>query len=387
MRAAPNHTYTVFFSAGEASGDRLAAGLVRRIRSERPEWRICGIGGEAMRGAGFELLLDVTGASAIGISESLRVLPLALGALLRARRLVRRIRPDIFVAVDCQGLNMPLIRTARRAGARIVYFVPPQNFLWGDVRYGRRVVRRTDLLLNIYKKGHEFYTALGGRSIYYGHPLAESGGTQGGVATPAPIQEQARGFKTVVLAAGARKNEMRRFIPLLAAAASLIREECPAVHFITPAANAGHGEKLVKGFLRRGIVAEARAGEGIFTGADAAIIKSGTMSLEAALARCPYTVFYRVSGLTWLIMARLWGIKKNLRFISLPNILTQKELAREFMQREARPEPLAREALRFIMDREEAAKQAALLGEFAREIAESGAWSRASRALADFAEE
>jgi lipid-A-disaccharide synthase len=354
-------------SAGEASGDRLAAGLVREIRASRPEWRICGIGSRLMQKAGFELLLDITNTSAIGISESLRVLPSALLASLRTRRLIKRIRPDVFVAIDCQGINLSLAKAARKAGARVVYYIPPQNFLWNDTRHGKKTAARVDLFLNIYKSGHDFYKALGGRSVYCGHPLAE--------VENMPAHTRAAGSegKTVVLATGSRGNELRRFIPLLAACARIIREHCPDVRFITPVIGPQHEQKVIKGFARRGIEVTALPGEGIFTQADAAIIKSGTMSLEAALALCPYTVFYRVSALSWFIMARLWGLKKKMQYISLPNILRKGELAREFIQYEARPAAIAEDIIPLITDERQAAKRVVLLQGFRREMTRENA--------------
>ena len=361
-------------SAGEASGDRLAAGLVREIRIQNPEWRVCGIGSRFMREAGLELLLDVTHTSAIGISESLRVLPSALAAIRQAKRLLKRVRPDVFVAVDCQGMNLILAKTARKFGARIVYFIPPQNFLWNDIRHGRKTAARVDLFLNIYTSGHDFYKALGGKSVYCGHPLLDIASRE---AREVRTTEGARGGakrsgnrrKTVALIAGARKNELRRFIPLLAESAAHIRERCPHVRFITPVTGPEHEQELLEGFARRGIEVTALPGEGIFAQADAAVIKSGTMALEAAFALCPYAIFYRISALSWFIMARLWGLRKKIRYISLPNILSRKELAREFIQDEARPDSIAEEIIMFITDKKEAQKRAALLQSFCQEMA------------------
>jgi lipid-A-disaccharide synthase len=142
---------------------------------------------------------------------------------------------------------------------------------------------------------------------------------------------------------------------------------------------------MVKGFSRRGVAVEACTGEDVFARADAAVIKSGTMTLEAALALCPYTVFYRVSRVSFFIMARLWGAAKEIRFVSLPNILSGKELAREFIQREAKAEALAEEALRLIEDEAEAARQRAALSAFRQTMGAGNASARASEALCEFA--
>ncbi|MDR2734512.1 MAG: lipid-A-disaccharide synthase [Spirochaetota bacterium] len=379
--AIPHSDYTVFISAGEASGDRLAAGLVRTLRADNPAWRICGVGSHAMQNAGFELLLDITAVSTIGITESLRMLPFALAAIIRARRLLRRVRPDIFIAVDSQGLNLILARFARRAGARVIYFIPPQNFLWNDRRHGLKTAARTDLFLNIYRKGHEFYTSLGARSVYCGHPLANTAQTG---ARKCRNQD-----KKIVLAAGARKSEIRRFIPLLAGAAHIVRMQFPNTIFITPVIGRKHEERLTQDFRRHGIDIQAVNGEDIFADADAAIVKSGTMTLDAALACCPYTVFYKISALSWFIMAKLWGIQKKLHSISIPNILSGKELAREFLQSDARPAQLAEEILRFLYDKQKTARRIRALKAFRRSLlqerpAPGDCYTIASRAIAKF---
>jgi len=338
-----------------------------------------------MQRAGFELLLDITAASAIGITESLRTLPAALAAIVRARRLLRRIRPDIFIAVDCQGLNLILARYAHRAGARVVYFIPPQNFLWNDRRHGRKAAARADLFLNIYRQGHEFYTSLGARSVYCGHPLA--GGTTPGANTRRGSQKRGNQDTKIVLAAGARKGEMRRFIPLLAAAAHIIRARFPNVIFITPVTGKEHAERLTQGFRRRGIDVQAMSGEKAFAEADAAIVKSGTMTLEAAFACCPYTVFYKISAISWFIMAKLWGVQNELHSVSLPNILSGKELAREFLQKNAKPAHLAEEILQFLHDERKTAERVRLLQAFRRSMAQNDCYTIASRAITKFVSE
>ncbi len=370
---------TVFFSAGEASGDRLAAGLVRELARLRPDWRLTGIGSDAMQEAGLELLLDIRHTSAIGITESLARLPSALIALRRARRLIRQIRPDLFVAVDCQGINLILARTARAAGAIVVYYIPPQNFLWNDIRRGREIVRRTDLMINLFEEGHRFYQQLGARSVCTGHPLSSL------------IPRRDRQFPdplkpTILLAAGARKSEHRRFIPLLSAVARRIMDRYPQARFVSPAAGPAHAALLAKAFAREGIPVTTGPGVTLFASADAAVIKSGTMALEAAIAGCPYCVLYRISRLSWLIMARLWGLSKKLRYVSLPNILSQRELAREFLQQAATPQALAEEALALLDNSEYRSSRLGGLSAFRKSLTHDNPWREAAEAICDFTE-
>ncbi len=371
---------TVFFCAGEASGDRLAAGLVHALAAIHPDWHLTGIGSRRMQAAGMELLLDITHTSAVGISEALLKLVPALTAIRRAKRLLRRLRPEIFVAVDCQGINLILAKTARACGGSVIYYIPPQNYLWNDVRRGREIVRRSDLMINLFRAGHDFYSRLGARSVLSGHPLAGHADTRDKIAPDTAGPE-------ILLAAGVRSSERRRFIPLLAAAARRILEVHPAARFTTPAANPGHAAFLQAGFAREGIqIAPGESGP-LFRRADAAIVKSGTMALEAALAGCPYSVFYRISRFSWFIMARVWGVSKKLTHVSLPNILAGKELAREFLQGAATPRALADETLSLLDDPDYRKTRLDLIAGALPSPAGDSAWNIAARAVSRFVDE
>jgi len=198
-------------------------------------------------------------------------------------------------------------------------------------------------MINLFRAGHDFYSRLGARSVMTGHPLAGHRDARNNTKPDNTPPE-------ILLAAGVRSSERRRFIPLLAAAARLILEVHPDARFTTPAANPGHATLLQTGFAREGLHVTSGESGPLFRQADAAIVKSGTMALEAALAGCPYSVFYRISRFSWFIMARVWGVSKKLTHVSLPNILAGKELAREFLQGAATPGALARETLALLDD-------------------------------------
>ncbi|MDR1113546.1 MAG: lipid-A-disaccharide synthase, partial [Candidatus Margulisbacteria bacterium] len=212
----------IFISAIETSGDLHAARLIAAIQKQaREKIKFSGFGSEALRKAGVEILADLTSRSTVGLLEPLRHLPAYFRALGKLKKYLRRSRPDLFLCVDGQGFNLPAARYAKSLGIPVVYYISPQEWLWGTRAAGKKVTAVCDLIISIFPEEHTFYKKLGGHSVYNGHPLSEI------VARPVKTQHAAslqvafrrrhnldRKKPLVALFPGSRGQELTNLLPV-----------------------------------------------------------------------------------------------------------------------------------------------------------------------------
>lgn len=323
----------VFLATGEASGDMLAAALVRQIRDLVPDATFAGIGSERMEAAGVKLTARTTGWANMGPLEALRTIP---GLLIQwARHVISlRLQPwDLIVFVDFGAFNLRVASALRRVGYRrpLLYLLPPGA--WVDVPGQARTVARVSTALTAFAHQRDFYRSLGLPIAYFGHPLVS-------LIDPRPPRPPAPpGGGIVALLPGSRRGEIERHLPLLLDACRLLRSHRLNARFIVSAADAA-AEALV----RRTLEATPLEGTTIVRGArpaldeaDAAWIASGTAVLEAALLEVPCVALYVISEAQVPIAKRMW----RLPYATLPNILLGREVVPELLQHDATPERLA----------------------------------------------
>lgn len=376
----------IFFSAGEASGDKFAAGLVAELKRTSSEYQLVGIGSWAMAHAGMKLLLDISKTSSIGLVEVIRHIPYGLYIFQKAKRLFKAEAPDLFVPVDNQGINLVLARIARKQGIPVVYFIPPQNFLWDDVGRGRAIVERVDMILNIYRRGYNFYKKLGASCRFVGHPVVDIYRERTPESKFRRHNDLPAGRRFVGLIPGTREHELKQLLPLLRESARHLYQEDDSLFFLLPAANPGHRARLQQGlqgaeFPHRIIENDMH---NLAAVSDFVITKSGTAALDVAVAGTPYVVVYRLSPLSYFIFAKVWGVARRLTHVSLPNILTGEEVARELLQDEASVENVVAEARRALYNRSERAAFRKRLAGFREGLGQPGVFQRAARAIATF---
>lgn len=345
--------------AGEASGDILAAGLIREIRQHHPDACCYGIGGPLMLAEGFDSLFPMERLSVMGLVEVLGRLKelVSIRRQLRARFL--QDLPDIFIGIDAPDFNLGLERQLKMAGIPTAHYVSPQVWAWREGRL-KKIRRSVDHMLALLPFEASYYSDHQVAVTFVGHPLADK-------VAFAPDKRQARlalGVATegpvVAILPGSRKAEVNRLGELFLATARLLTRDVPGVRFILPCANdkrriqvEGHLEAYPDLDIK---LFDGRASE-VMAGADAILIASGTATLEAALHKRPLVVSYRMSPLTFAIVRRLVKVSH----VALPNLLAGRELVPELLQDEATPEKLCAAMKRALFDR---AYQAELVREF-----------------------
>lgn len=360
--------------AGEASGDALGARLAAALLRAEPDLHLYGVGGQAMRDAGVYTIVDTSALSVMGFAELGRDLGRVLRVLSRLRRELRDTKPDLFVPIDFPDFNLPLCRTARRLGVPVFYYVSPQVWAWRRRRV-RTIARTVRRMLVLFPFEAEFYRGVGVDAHFVGHPLADA-------VRPARGRDEVRaslgaapGRRVVALLPGSRRREVEAMLPpMVEAAVSLGPGVLPVV---AEAPSLPRG--CVEGVLARtpgGAAVARRRGEtwDLVAAADAALVTSGTATLETALLGCPMVVAYRMSAFSWALASRLVKVP----FIAMPNLLLGRASVPELVQHDATAVNMAVELSRLLNDADVAARMHADFEEVRAMLVQPGAADRAA---------
>ena len=336
-------TATIGIVAGEASGDRLGAGLMGALARRIDGVRFVGVGGAAMRSAGLEPLADMETLAVNGFTEPLiKLLGLARLLFSLRRRLLAE-RPAAFIGVDFNVFNLLLEGQLKRSGVPTVHYVSPSVYAWRRGRV-RRIGRSADLLLALFPFEPAYYQDTGLKVAFVGHPMADAIGLDDGgeasrraARSALAIGEEAR---VIALLPGSRSGEIKRHIDLFLDAAALLAERLGSTTFLIPCVRPDFVPRLERAAAARHEL-DLRICQGdarqALTACDGAIVKSGTGTLEAMLLRRPMVVAYRLGAASYAL-ARLL-VRTD--FVALPNLLAGRELVPERLQGQATAEKLA----------------------------------------------
>jgi lipid-A-disaccharide synthase len=322
---------TLFLSAGEESGDLHGAALARALRARFPGARLLGLGGGRMAAEGVELLAELDKLAVMGLVEVVRHLPFFLNLRRRVFSALASEGVDLVVPIDYPGFNLRLARHARTSGIPVLYYIAPQVWAWHRARV-RHLARDTDEVAVVLPFEEEFLRRGGVDARFVGHPLLDR---------PEPALSRAAWARSVgldparpvlALFPGSRAQEVRRHLELFSAAAERVAARRTEVQPVVG----------VPGGIDRAVYAGCRwplvdAASGLLGFADAAVAKSGTTTLEAALALTPLVVAYRMNALSWQVAKRLVKVPH----IALANLIAEERVAPEFVQAAATPGALA----------------------------------------------
>jgi len=329
----------VLISTGDVSGDLHVAGVIRAVRKRDPSIEFFGLGGARMKEAGFRPLWDSSGLSVVGLTEVAE----KFFSLARAYRLLRRSldteRPNLVMLVDFPDFNLFLAGAAKKRGIPVLYFISPQVWAWRGGRI-KKIARCVDRMAVILPFEVPFYEKAGVRVDYVGHPLLERmpSPDMGKFFSVTGLNEKKR---IITLLPGSRSKEVERSSPVLLDTAEILRKKMPDLQFVMPLApgfpsNEGKGEVRVI----HGMVAEALHASIL------AIVASGTITLEAALAGTPMVIIYKLSPISYWLARLLVSVKD----MGLVNLIAGRRIVPELVQSDVSPERIAEEAHRIISD-------------------------------------
>jgi lipid-A-disaccharide synthase len=343
--------------AGEASGDLLAALLLKGLRQRFTGLRAAGIGGPRMAEQGFEAWWPHDKLAVHGYAEALSHYREISGI---RRALARRLlveRPAAFIGVDAPDFNLGLEERLKSAGIKTVHFVCPSIWAWRGGR-AAKMAASADHVLCLFPFEPALLERHGVAATFVGHPLADTIP----LVPPRAASRAALGLgddqRVVALLPGSRRAEIRHIAPHFLGAAALLHRRRPALRFVLPMAPglAPLIEPLVAARAPGVPVqrVEGRSHEAL-AACDVTLIASGTATLEAALFKRPMVIAYAMHPLSWAIMKRM----RYQPWVGLPNILSREFVVPELLQNECRAEPLAAAVERWLDDEAGAAQLAA----------------------------
>ncbi len=334
----------ILLVAGDTSGDIHCALLARELRRRHPGWRLFAAGGEHLEAAGCEIIARTAGMGVIGFASAVALLPRALKVRRQVLGWLRRQQPEAAVLCDWGAFNARLLPTLRELSVASLYYFPPRSWQKSGER-GLAVASLASLIATPFEWSARRLNAAGGHATWVGHPLLE-------IVGAAPAREQTRGLLglsasqvLVALLPGSRDLELKLIGPAMQGAARIIKAQQPDVRFlaVVPRGSQRQARKYLPDV-------EVREGEAaaILKACDAALVKSGTATLEAAVAGAPQVVAYDVPP----IVRAQWRLlmSRQVRHVAMPNIILERALVPELLGDRCNPHELARELSLLLSD-------------------------------------
>lgn len=373
----------ILVCAGETSGDMYGAAILRELRAIAPRPLECyGIGGDAMQAEGVELFAHASVTGVMGFWEVLKRYRYFSRLLKTITGLLDTRRPDVLLTIDYPGFNLRIAEQAHRRGIRTVHYVCPQVWVWHRERIPK-IARIIDRLVTLFPFEPALFDGTGLNVTFEGHPLADQ--VAATLAETPPALPWGPG-RRIALFPGSRPAEVARLLPVEIEAARRLETAIGPCSFIIPAPTPTTRravEAILARLPRKPATLAVSDGQSrhILRQAEAAVVKSGTSTLEASLLLCPCTVVYQVSSATYAIARRL---VKGLKHVGLVNILAGREVCRELIQGAMTPEAIEAEMRRILDD---AAYRAAMLDGMREVNARVGLPGATARAAAVVLEE
>ncbi|OGV66506.1 MAG: lipid-A-disaccharide synthase [Lentisphaerae bacterium RIFOXYC12_FULL_60_16] len=373
----------ILIIAGEASGDLHAGNLVSALKTLRSDILFTGIGGANMRQAGVNTLHDISQMAVMGFVEVIRRYGFFRRVFNETVQLARDKRPDLVILVDYPGFNLRLAAVLHAMGIPVVYYICPQVWAWHQSRIPG-MARIIDRLITIFPFEAPHFAGTPLVVDYVGHPLVDI--TRDDFAQPSPDFPW-QGSPRLALLPGSRRQEIERILPSMTQAAMLLTASFPGLACIVAAPDetiAGHIRDLLKRtspLASRFAIVAGQTRQVVRT-ATAALVASGTATLETALMKCPMVITYRMAPLSFAFAKRV----VQLDHIGMVNIIANRRICPERIQSEATPTALASAVEPLLTDTPE--RRAMLEGfEHVRNLlGEGGASKRAATIILDLLE-
>jgi len=369
---------SVLLIAGEVSGDMHAAGLVRAVKTKNPDVQFFGIGGDELRAAGMEIVVDAREMAVMGLAEVIRHYGFFKKVFADMIELVRVRKPDAVVLVDYPGFNLRFAEKAHEMGVKVVYYVCPQVWAWHRSRI-RKMAQIVNRLSVIFPFEPAVFKDTALKVDFVGHPLVEVAEK----ALAEPLKNLPwRGEPRIAILPGSRNQEIDRILPPMISAAALLEKKLRGASFIIASPSEGiaarvrsilsvHPDKLMCCEI---VVGETRQ---VLRQARAAMVASGTATIETALMGCPMIVVYKTSPITYFFGRLLVKVPN----IGMVNVVAGRPLCPELIQHAATPEALASVMIPLIEDTPERGAMMVGLEEVRQLLGQGGAAERAGDIL------
>ena len=384
---ASNQPLTCYIIAGEVSGDRLGAGMMRELKAKHPGIRFAGVGGPQMEAEGLLSLFPYNDLALMGFAE---VLPKAMQLMSRIGRVVEHIefkRPDIIVTIDSPGFNFRVVKKAKKNGikAKFVHVVAPTVWAYKEKR-AKECAELFDHMLVLLPFEPPYFEKVGLPTTFIGHPSVAEGQHAGNGAAFRKRHHITDDQTIIALLPGSRKNEVTRHIGLMSQVMNEIAEK-PSDIVLVSSAPPHLRDMMAEFFMtsphRNVLLFTHEDKMDAFAAADVALVKSGTVSLEMAYANTPMVVMYKVNALTAMIVKKLIKVP----YVSLINILLKRQVIPEYLQENATVEKIASHVKQLLENPKEQQEQVAGFNEAVQMLRKASAkpTSEAAQIISDIA--
>ena len=335
----------ILISAGEASGDIHAAAVTAAIKKIDSSAEVFGMGGDALRNAGGEVLFDIKDHGVMGFVEVLKKLPDLFKLRDDFEKVMDERKPDCLITVDYPGFNMKLAKLAHDKGIPVVSYIAPSAWAWHKSR-AKKVAKIVDKVACIFPFEYDVYKEAGAPVEFVGHPLVDIVKPKMSQAEAMAFAGKEEGKKLILLMPGSRLMEIEKMLPTLLEAAKLIKKQLPEVSFVMPRAGTIPISLLEEKIKASGLEVKITEGNNydLFSVADLALATSGTVTLEAALCGLGSVIVYKTNTVTYFIAK----LVVNIPHIGLPNIVAAKSVLPELIQNDFTPAKVAQEALALL---------------------------------------
>jgi len=343
-------TQKILISAGEASGDLHAANLVRELKKLDANIDVKAMGGDNLKAAGADVIIDCAELAVVGIVEVLINYRKIKRALDQLADIVRNEKPDLLILVDYQEFNMKLAQIAKANGVKVLFYIGPQVWAWRPKRV-HKIRQRVDMMAVLFPFEVAFYEDADVPVKFVGNPLVDEVYANTDKRELLSKYDLSPDKKIVGLFPGSRRSEIKKILPIQLATAQYLQKSHPDLQFVLAVAStlkveevklycAEHQELEIKFVQDRPY--------NIMSTCDAIITASGTATLEIGLMEIPCAITYRISPISYAIFKRMISIEN----VGLVNIVAEKRIVNEFIQDDAKPEKIGQEIIRILDDEE-----------------------------------
>lgn len=337
--------------AGEASGDQLGAGLIKRLKGYYPDAVFYGIGGPLMQQQGFQRLHEMDEISMIGLEGVFTRLP---GIIKIRRQLIDRFisdMPDVFIGIDVPDFNLGLEKKLTRHAITCIHYVSPTIWAWRSYRI-KSIKKAVTHMLVLFPFEAKLYQMHDVPVTFVGHPIADEVDSVADQSTCRLSYNLRKDCELIALLPGSRTSEIQRHAGLFIQTAERLAKSYPDTEFIISAVN-HKAEVFITQLLEQNssslrIQVSTNNVRQVISASDLVLAASGTVTLETALMGKPMVVAYKVSKISEL-MVRLFS---RVSFYAMPNFLLEEPIIPEFVQQQATSENLSRALIRYLKDDE-----------------------------------
>jgi len=365
---------TILVVAGETSGDMHTAKVIEQLNA-MGRFSFFGIGGDAMAAQGVDLLFHVHDMAFMGFLEVVKHLPFIKKVFKTLEKAIDERKPDLVLLTDYPGFNLKLAKLAKKRSLPVIYFISPQLWAWGKHRISQ-IAAYVDKMLVILPFEKQFYRDRNINAEFVGHPLKDETPVSGSREQFLAGMNLDPEKPCLALLPGSRKQEVQKLLEPMYSGFRLVKQNHPDIQGIIAAAPHVPGEFYAQ-YTDPSLRMAANQTRSILSFCDAAVVASGTATLECAIAELPMVIIYKLSPVSYEIGKKI----VRLDAIGLVNIVAGKKIVPELIQHDANPAAIARETSSLLFNSSKREQMISDLRSVNSALGSAGASKRAAREI------